>query len=129
MRGQRSRFAVLALALAFGAAGTLSSGSTPTDRAASCSVDRVAGGAAAPRHAALAGTDQRTAAGEGWQRTEPERGECGCERGRHCRRAGAVTHVRLRQAVSASTAFELPGRRSGGLLGLGTSPANAPPGS
>jgi hypothetical protein len=141
MRGQSSRLAAVALALLLGAAGAHSLGVTPPAGAASCFMaadDR--GRVADPGHAAsnhvqrsspfaAAGLTSRTAAG-GWKGAESERtgaGSNGHVRG--CPLRPARSFDEARHATTRAVPAGITAPISRGLLGLATSPANAPPGS
>lgn len=128
LRGLRSRLAALALALAFGAAGAHSSGtSSPTG--AACSADAAAAHAAGLPHASAVGLGSRAATGAGWKRAETERIGTAPEGGGTCRVLLEASAHPFHARSPSGERRGLPARRSNGLLGLGTSPANAPPGS
>ena len=127
MRGPGSRLAALVLALAFGAAGAHSLGSSSPTGAAR-SVDAASAlGAKAP-HVAVAGLTG-AATGGGWERAETERTGSGAGADRSRRIAREAAPRSSLAPASGALPSELPARWSGGLLGLAASPANAPPGS
>ena len=128
MRGPRSRLAVYALALVIGAAGAQSFGVPSPAPDGSCSRGVSAGYDPPPPHlgvevagrgAALAGASGAEADGA---RTGPG------ALLRH-RRARPVRVHRAHTLGAAARAIDLSSSGSRGLLGLVTSPANAPPGS
>jgi hypothetical protein len=125
MRGLGSRLAALALALTIGAAGAHSLGtSSPTG--AACSVDSASAPSAPAPHLEVTGLP-RTSTGSGWKRAEFGGTGWGPGVDGTCRvRVEAALHPTLAR-VAGTELLELPARRSGGLLGLAASPANAPP--
>ena len=127
MRGLGLRRSAFALALSFGAAGAHSLGArSPTGVA--CSIDVAAAPSTTAADLAVAALP-RAASGGGWTRTETERSGSSADAERACRaRSTASAHPSLTSATGAGLSA-LPVRRSGGLLGLAASPANAPPGS
>lgn len=127
MRGLGSRLAALALALAFGAAGAHSLG-TSSPAGAACSIDLGSAPSVTAPRLSVSGLP-RASTGGGWTRTETDRTGSGPGADGTCRvLVGAFLHPTLAPA-SSTEPLELPARRSGGLLGLAASPANAPPGS
>lgn len=126
MRGLRSRWSALALALSLGAAGAHSLGTPSPAGAASCSIDLAGAGVGAQSQGGPAFVEP-TASSTGWTRSQSERSDSGLERERACRPRLALEQ-RLASASSAKASdLALPARASGGLLGLISSPANAPP--
>lgn len=127
MRGLGSRLAALALALALGAAGAHSLGtSSPTG--AACSVGGRSAPTATAPHLAVTGLP-RSATGGGWKRAESGGTGSGPGADGTCRvRVEAPLHPTAAR-IEATERLELPARQASGLLGLAASPANAPPGS
>jgi len=125
MRGPRSRLAAVVLALTLGAAGAHSWGVTAAASSASCLASSAGHVAGAERSSI--GAWQRVATGGGWKRAESERSGSGAGGERACRgEAGASPGHPVPRAPASAPAGP-KARGSVGLLGLGASPANAPP--
>ena len=127
MRGLGSRLAALALALPLGAAGAHSLG-TPSPTDAACSADALAADATVS-YLSTAGVGLRVAPAGGWERAETERTGSRPVGDHACRLRPHASAPPRRALIARSRARGLPVRGSVGLLGLHTSPANAPPGS
>jgi hypothetical protein len=126
MRGPSSRLAVVALALALGAAGSRSLGSPSAAGPSPCLAAPGVAHAAGAERSSIGGW-QRVASGGGWKQAESERSGSGATGERSCR-GDAVRSPRPpapRASARAPAGVEVHG--SVGLLGLGASPANAPP--
>lgn len=127
MRELGSRLAALALALVFGAAGGQPPGSSsPTGSA--CSVEAAAPASATDSGLAVTGLP-RASTGGGWKRAESERTGSTPEGDDTCRAEVQASPRPADAPQPGAKRSGLPNRRSSGLLGLATSPANAPPGS
>jgi len=126
MREPRSRLTPLALALVLGAAGAYSSGVTSSASPAPCLASSAGASTAGAERSAITAW-QRVATGGGWKRTESERSGSGAGSARACRHEVAASPRRLTPLAPADAPAGPKHRGSVGLLGLGTSPANAPP--
>jgi len=130
MRGLSSRLAASALALALGVAGAHSLGA-PSPAGASCS-DALAttGHVAEWPHLSAPSFTQRPAGGGGWKRAESDRSGSGSDsHPRPCRARAQPASHHPPPPTLRPVPLRLPAGGTVGLLGLGTSPANAPPGS
>ena len=126
MRGLRSRLAVSALALVLGAAGARSFGAASPAGTASCFPEATSAHASATPGPTAWGPGPRTTGG-GWKQAESEPTGYGPGAGRPCRARSTASLLAPHATHPDRKPIELPVQRSRGLLGLGTSPANAPP--